>query len=507
MKKLFLSEFSRVGFCSRPRLESHNPIRMDFLFQGIFVCRGQIEKANGDGSPRGKFGNCAGGPRRGGGSGHFGELRLLKKILWKKFSAVFLWSLFLYAAFSGCPAAAFSEILLLSPGEKTRMRLPPDKVARIGNKKILSLFSQGDRLIILGKQMGGTRLSLGSKSYRVFVLSPNQKRKVLLADRLLKNFWGLGWSLSGEGQLLITGTLNRLFDWARLAEAAKAHNISYEFRAQPGEGLRPAIREFFEGAFGGHPAPEIQWSRLPAALTPKGADIGFYAEKLKPFGLAPKEDESWFVRPPFIEIEIALVESGLSSSFSFGGAPVRASPEKGMPFSGLLGLLNFMKSEGKGKTIHHSSLFTQNGQEARVHSGGQIPFAKYHPETGHQTIQWKSYGLSLQITPLADKKGTIQLNISGEMSEPLSFLSASGPPPLKRQSLKTTLWVRDGGIVPLFRQRKKGEGDLSQGGAAPPLPFLKSLLHKRNRYAVSRFILIHPKILASSKKERGGRSK
>ena len=399
----------------------------------------------------------------------------------------------------------FAEILLLSPGEKILLPLPPDKVAHVSGKKILSLSPQGPWLSVLGKRKGAARLVLGSKSYEAHVLSPEQKRKVQRAAGLLKNFWGLGWSLSPEGKLLVTGTLNRLFDWVKLAEAARAYNISYEFQAQLGEGLRPAVEKFFAGAFKGRPAPEIQWSRLPAALTPKGGDLNFYARQLRPFGLIAGEDEAWFARPPFIEIEIALVESGLSAGFSFGGKPGGKPQEAGLSSflqegGSLLGFLDFMKSEGRGKTIHHSSLFAQNGQEAHVQSGGQLPFSQYHAETNVQTVRWKSYGFSLSITPLTDKKGSIQLKISGEMSEPLPLLSPGGPPPLKRQSLKTTVFARDGEIFPLFRQKKKGAGALSHGGLAASLPFLKSLLRKESSYAVSRFILLQPKIL-----KKGGR--
>ena len=406
------------------------------------------------------------------------------------------------------PFSAVSEILLLSPGEKTHIPLSPNKAVHVGSRKIISLSSQGGRLGILGKRPGQTRLSLGGKSYQIHVLSLEQKRKTLLAAGLLKGFWGLDWSLSEDSRLLIKGALNRLFDWVKLAETARAENISYEFLAGPGEGLEPAIKKFFEDMFSGRPAPEIQWSRLPFALIPKGGDTDFYARKLKPYGLVPKEDEGWFSRPPFIEIEIALVENGLSSSFSFGGAAGGFSPQSGAAgaFASLLSFLNFMKASGKGQTIHHSSIFTQSGQEAHVHSGGQIPFSVYHAESDRETVQWKSYGFSLQVSPVADKKGSIQLKISGEISEPSGQLSSKGPPPLKRQSLKTTVWARDGGIFALFRQRKKGSGALSHGGLgggglASSLPFLKPMLHKRNQYSVSRFILMRPKIL----KKGGGK--
>ena len=387
----------------------------------------------------------------------------------------------------------FSETVLLSLGEKRNIPLSPDRVVHIGNKNLLSLSPLENQLHLLGKKEGQTFLTLGSKIYKVIIVKEDTKKHLLLLDQIIKQSWGLHWSLSKNNIIQIAGHLNRMYDWVQIAKLSKSYNIQYEFIAQPGESLEPVILAFFKNLFKGYEVPEIQWLKLPLALVPKKANINFYEKKAAPFGLKIQKDEKWFSQSSFVELEIALIETNSSSSLFFGN---NHKSKSGLSaFSSLLALLNLLKTSGKGKTIHHSSVLAQNGQEVHIHNGGEIPFSQYNSETKQHSTQWKSYGLNLRITALIDKKETIELKIKGEISEPLSILMGDSPPPLKNQTLQTIIKVKNKELVKIYHQKKEGQGTFSKGGLNFSLSFLNSIVRNNNRYQTSQMILLYPKII------------
>lgn len=388
------------------------------------------------------------------------------------------------------------ERLVLSLGEKARLPLPADQTIRIGNKSLVAIQKEGGGISLLARKEGWTRLSAGGKNYDILIFSHETKLKVLKIDKLLKSFWGLSWSLSEKGDLQITGTLNRLSDWIDLMEISRAHSISYQFKAQLEEGLEKSISHYFNALFKGPIPPEILPGELPFVRIPQGAELSEYEKQLQPFGLIAKEDPLWLFPAPFIEIEMVVVESLRSSSWSFGGS---ASPEKTqLNFGSLLGFLNFLKSSGGGKALHHSSIIAQSGQKLQIQSGGQIPFHSYNFKTEQKSASWKSHGLNLSLTPRAGKKGRIELDIQANMSEPLAFAGAEEPPPLKTQSWTGKITVNGGQIVRLFQLKKQSQGQES-GGQFGLSDLTRSLLSGNSRRQMAQTLFIQAKIKNSLK--------
>ena len=344
-------------------------------------------------------------------------------------------------------------------------------------------------LSLLARKTGQTLLIAGNKQYEVFILQKEKKRQALMLDQIVKDFWGLDWSLSAQMIFQVTGTLNRLSDWIDLAKASHAYNIHYEFKARPGEGLEKTIQHYFNQLFKNQSPPEIVWQKEPLAYIPQGASVLEYEPLLQPFGLSLKEDPLWLSTAPFIEIEIALVESLSSSGLSFGGT----TDSLLFRFSSLLAFLNFLKSSGQGKSLHHSSIIGQSGQKLHIQSGGQIPFNSYNLKTEQKSIQWKSHGLDLSLTPKVGKKNQIELKIKAQISEPMAFTSANSPPPLKTQSLENTVVLKEGQILPLFQLKKQSQGMQNQAHLAVLSDVPGSFLRGKNQYKMTQFIFIQAK--------------
>ena len=391
---------------------------------------------------------------------------------------------------------AFAENLLFYLGEKKVFPLPEDSVVHLGSRKILSVKEEKGKLIFRGKDRGNTWLTLGRKSYRVFVLSQGEKEKVFLVAQVLKAMWGLKWVWTD--QLEVHGTLNSLEDWLALSKLSRQQNIIYSFKARLGEDLEEETLAFFKQLFKEKKPPEIQWQSLPQALIPEGSDLPFYKNVLEPFGLTPVEDPLWLNVDSFIKIELAVLEVSRSSSLGSGIVP-RLLDGEAFSFSSLLKFIDFLKARGKGRVIQHSSLLAQNDQDLKIHAGGQIPFSQYNFQTHQESTQWKKYGLTLNINPKLDRHNNIRLKITAELSEPGALLSGQGAPPLKSHRVETVFQLKSGQIIKLFQREKKGQRNGLKGGFFLSLPFIDSFSGNRHDFYSLQVILIRPEVFDGNK--------
>ncbi|MCY4512968.1 MAG: hypothetical protein OXB86_04700 [Bdellovibrionales bacterium] len=380
------------------------------------------------------------------------------------------------------------RILILSPGETTRLPLPNSYRVYVGQKHLLFLHSKNGFLIISGKKEGQTFIRLNNKIHPVLIVKKELKQHILLIDQLLKTLWGLEWSLD-QSQIKITGQLNRLYDWVKLSEKARQNNIPYLFHASLGEGLKESAESFFRQLFHSRKKtpPYIQWQNLPLVFIPQGSKEieKFYQKTLKPFGFILKTDPVWFTPATSIQIEIAFLEITKNTSLAFGNQ----SP------SSLLDLLNLLLSRGKGRLLHHSSITAQNERETTIHSGGQIPFTQYNLETRRQNTRWKSHGLLLKMTPKWNKKKTLRLQIRGEISSPFG----SHPPSLKTQTFSGIFDVKEGQILKLLHLKKQSKGNSLNGGLSL-LPFSAQM--NQQNYKMSQIILLRASLYKEQQKNQ-----
>ena len=198
--------------------------------------------------------------------------------------------------------SSFSERLILSLAEKIFLPLPLNQKIHIGNKNLVAIHKEQNLFSLMARKEGQTLLISGNKKYEIFIFNKEKKSQALKLDRLLKSFWGLKWSVSDQQIFQVTGNLNRLSDWVELAKISQQHNIPYQFKALPSEGLEKQIQYYFKQLFKKQAPPEIIWQKLPIVFIPQTILLSEYEKRLEPFGLTPKEDVLWFSISPFVEI-------------------------------------------------------------------------------------------------------------------------------------------------------------------------------------------------------------
>ena len=341
---------------------------------------------------------------------------------------------------------ALSEDIFLSQGASKSLPLHTEAPVYTGNKKILFFHKEGARLVITGKLQGRTFLKTPSKFYRVFVVSRSMLANIQRVRKLLQGFWGLYLDVE-QDKILIKGRVYRIEDWISLAKLAKKYQIPYEFKAKPSQGLPDQINAYLAARLAPLEIPRIKWRSLPLALIPKNASESSYSDLLQPLGLIPKKEATWLQASSFIKIQILLVETSKQQAHSLG-----------LNLESLSKFLNFLTQKARGRVLHQSSFLAQDGVPLHVHSGGQIPIAKHNLISKTPSIQWKGYGLNLDILAHHVSNSGIQIKISASLSEPSPQLTLAASPSLKTKTFKTNIQVKPRQLVRVFQIKKQGSG-------------------------------------------------
>lgn len=78
-------------------------------------------------------------------------------------------------------------------------------------------------------------------------------------------------------------------------------------------------------------------------------------------------------------------------------------------------LLDFLVTNNYARVLAKPKLLTSNGKSASFLSGGEVPVVTVNTQ-GQASVQWKSYGVNLEIDPKTGKDGAIEAHIKAEVS-------------------------------------------------------------------------------------------
>lgn len=114
---------------------------------------------------------------------------------------------------------------------------------------------------------------------------------------------------------------------------------------------------------------------------------------------------------------------------------------------GLNATLNALAQEGKTTVLAEPQLSARNGSKASFLAGGEIPYAI--STINGPTVQYKPYGVKLEILPRVDRNGTIRATIDTEFSQIDASVSSPGGPALLTRKTNTEFNVRSGETIVL----------------------------------------------------------
>ncbi len=141
-----------------------------------------------------------------------------------------------------------------------------------------------------------------------------------------------------------------------------------------------------------------------------------------------------------------------------------SSLASGMQFNASFGLaLQF--NDGHSRTLAHPRLVAGNNQEAKFLAGGEIPIPIVTNDRVY--VEFKEYGIRLNVTPHADGNGTIRAKILSEVSQIDQSVAVNGIPGFLTRRIDTHVTVHDGETIVL-----SGLVQVTEGKDVTKVPFL-----------------------------------
>ncbi len=174
------------------------------------------------------------------------------------------------------------------------------------------------------------------------------------------------------------------------------------------------------------------------------------------------------------------------------------------PFSTYFGItsniasrINFLAQNGDAVTLAEPVLSAINGGEASFLAGGEVPYPIVG-ENGQTQVEFKDYGVKLNVAPLIDDAGNVRAKLQTEISQLDSSVSIQGAPGLLTRRAQTEVTVRSGETIVisgLLSSESSGDVDMIPGiGRLPIIGRLFSSRSKRN--SVSELVIfVTPEVI------------
>jgi len=165
-------------------------------------------------------------------------------------------------------------------------------------------------------------------------------------------------------------------------------------------------------------------------------------------------------------------------------------PNNVAPFSAYFGIasnitsrINFLAQNGDAVTLAEPVLSAMNGGEASFLAGGEVPYPSTD-ENGQSQVEFKEYGVKLNVAPLIDSAGNVRAKLETEISQLDSSVSIQGTPGLLTRRAQTEVTVRSGQTIVisgLLSSESSADTDMLPGlGRLPIIGRFFSSRGKRN---------------------------
>ncbi len=153
--------------------------------------------------------------------------------------------------------------------------------------------------------------------------------------------------------------------------------------------------------------------------------------------------------------------------------------------------LNLMLANGQARILANPRLVCESGQSATFLAGGEIPIVIATPET--RTVEWKTYGIILKITPFMEPGNRVRTDITAEISTVDHGSGGSDIPGFLTRRVSTHFTTLPGGTIMLSGLVKsEAAKDVSKVPLLGQIPILGELFKSRkfreNRTELAIFI-------------------
>jgi pilus assembly protein CpaC len=180
--------------------------------------------------------------------------------------------------------------------------------------------------------------------------------------------------------------------------------------------------------------------------------------------------------------------------------PLRVSPAAS--YAGITSVLtsriDLLEQRGEAFLVAQPTLSCRSGGSARFVSGGEFPIPVVDGR-GSTDVEFKEYGVILDVRPVTDRGGTIFARVDTEISQIDESVRVLGVPGLLKRRSTTELNLREGQVAVLagLVSRTRGK-DVQQVPGFGAVPIVGSLFKSTSRRSADTevLILITPRIVS-----------
>lgn len=350
--------------------------------------------------------------------------------------------------------------LELSVGETQLLSADVQRIA-VGNGKLLSVSTpERGQLLLLAEAAGTTTLQLWLRDgqrqrIRVGIRELDLEWRLEQVLRLLDGTHNLSARIAG-GHIVLEGEQVSDADLARAAAIAES---------QPGLVLN------FAG--------KLAWE---AMIQMDVRILEIRRDKVRDLGV--RWDAA--VAGPVVGVRLGESDGAPATSF--------------MLTSQLASRLDLLQRQGLAQTVAEPMLSCRSGGTARFVSGGEVPL----PVTdglGATDVQYKEYGVILEVRPRADSAGAIYAEVDTELSQVDDSVRVQNFPGFIKRRTATAVNLRDGETLVLAgllaRERGRDRQSIPGFGGLPLVGALFSASHRMERQT-ELLVLITPHISTPS---------
>ncbi|WP_105189647.1 type II and III secretion system protein family protein [Pseudoalteromonas sp. T1lg48] len=177
--------------------------------------------------------------------------------------------------------------------------------------------------------------------------------------------------------------------------------------------------------------------------------------------------------------------------------------------SGLTSQIQLLSEQGDARMLAQPTLSTRSGEKARFLAGGEVPIPLL-AANGAANVEFKEYGIKLEIEPVADEKGNIVSFVSAEVSSVDQSVQVDGVPGFKTRETESVVNVSSGDTIVI-----SGLVSSEMAKAVNKVPFLGSIpilgeLFKSRDFTDNKtelVILVTPKIVPIESQDHQNRLK
>ncbi len=305
----------------------------------------------------------------------------------------------------------------------------------ISQKGIVSVKDMNTHIVITGKKIGDVTIQVGKKKYNISVIGKKEFETYEQLLPLLQDKMGLKLKIIDHTPT-IQGTLYRLSDWAELGK--RLQTPSYFFHAQIDPPLIQQARSLILGKFKelNTPMVTLKFEPTPKVFVSKAnSNIKKIARQ---YGI-PIQTVSGLVEiEPMVEVNIFVAEVKKKEFLRYGikwPSSYSANISPDLNLNSLNLTLNALDEKGDAKLLASPKLVCKSGSSAEFLAGGEIPI-KVSGYTSNR-VEWKTYGIKLNIKPKASWSGKMSIEVSTEVSNIDSSQTVDGVPGLLTNRMKS----------------------------------------------------------------------